>query len=244
MTRSSHEVVVDEAEMMEQIAPLLDCTAHLDIHLTSFCPAAACYCGYLMTNPPVHQMISVMCSVIHSCLIHAAGSCLESLLSESSLSEGHSERLEGNFERPDCRIDRCWQTARKPALSTGRRSNMKGPSFQGAQNVLTARLDQLSGDRRKTECMENPVRLTQLTSLTEASCDFCNSTEDCTAVVEKVRGSYDPLNMYSTTAGRSPQPWAEEWLLRAVRLRRTAECEAVGIATNCSAYTVYPRCQN
>lgn len=134
--------------------------------------------------------------------------------------------------------------ARKPASDVARCSNTGGPRFQGVRNVLIARLDQLFGGTLTTECMENLVPATQRTSLTEVSYATCSSRKDCMTVAEMV-ADMSCLDMCcSTTAGRNPRPWAEEWSLKAVRSSPTAEREREGSARNCSACTVYPRHQS
>lgn len=78
-------------------------------------------------------------------------------------------------------------------------------------------------------------------SPTGVSYAFCNSEKNCSDVAERVPDVCCLGMCCSRTAGRNPQPWAEEWSLKAVRCSPTAESELVDIATNCSAYTVYPR---
>ena len=128
---------------------------------------------------------------------------------------------------------------RRPASKTDQRWNRTDPNCcQGGQNVLIARRNRLFEGMLSTGCRVNLDRQMQLMSLREVSCAICSSGKYCTFVVER---EPDMGRSCSTTGGRNPRPWAEEWSLKAVRWSPTAGHEVVGIAMMRWSYIVYPR---
>lgn len=90
VTQCSLVLVVAEAAMTGLFAPLRDCTAHLGTHLTLFYPDAVYCCGCWMMILALPRMFSAMYSFeLHSCLVHFAGSKLDSSLCESPSSRWH-----------------------------------------------------------------------------------------------------------------------------------------------------------